>query len=86
MLISGGMLYARSYQRLLAVEKGFDSYGLAEVSLSMPANFFGAGNPRAQFADRFIGALGAVPGVQGVTNSTAPPSMGDSPVAGRHPC
>jgi predicted permease len=77
-LISGGMLYARSYQRLLAVEKGFDSYGLAEVSLSMPANFFGAENPRGQFADRFIAALSAVPGVKGVTNSTAPPSMGDS--------
>lgn len=79
MLISGGVLYARSYQRLLAVEKGFDSYGLAEVSLSMPATFFGVDNPRARFADRLIGALKAVPGVQGVTNSTAPPSMGDSP-------
>jgi predicted permease len=79
MLISGGMLYARSYQNLLAVEKGFQSRGLAEVSVSMPAGFFHAGNPRSQFTERFIGALGAVPGVQGITNSSAPPSMGDSP-------
>jgi predicted permease len=78
-LISGGVLYARSYQRLLAVEKGFDSRGLAEVSLSMPNTFFHADNTRAQFTERFMRALAAVPGVQGITNSSAPPSMGDSP-------
>jgi predicted permease len=78
-LISGGVLYARSYQRLLAVEKGFDSHGLAEVSLSMPASFFHADNSRAQFTERFTHALAAVPGVQGITNSSPPPSMGDSP-------
>ena len=79
MLISGGTLYARSYQNLLAVEKGFESRGLAEVSMSMPAGFFHAANPRAQFTDRFMQAVAAVPGVQGVTNSSAPPDMGDSP-------
>ncbi len=79
MLISGGMLYATSYQRLLAVEKGFDSRGLAEVSLSMPAGFFHAGNTWAQFTERFMRALAEVPGVQGITRGSPPPSMGDSP-------
>jgi putative ABC transport system permease protein len=79
MLISGGTLYARSYQNLLAVEKGFESRGLAEVSMSMPVGFFTAENPRAQFTDRFMQAFAAVPGVQGVTHSSAPPDMGDSP-------
>lgn len=79
MLISGGTLYARSYQNLLAVEKGFESRGLADVSMSMPAGFFNAENPRAQFTDRFMQAIAAVPGVQGVTHSSAPPDMGDSP-------
>jgi predicted permease len=79
-LIITGLLYASSYQALLSIEKGFDSYGLAEVSTSYPADFFASRQEdRFQMAERMKAALTAPAGIEAATHSSAPPSLGDSP-------
>jgi len=79
LLTVGGMLYARSYVELLAVDKGFDSSGLAVASASAPATYFTSMEDQTSFTERLEEALGRVPGVLGVTTSSPPPHLGDSP-------
>jgi hypothetical protein len=67
-------LYARSYQNLLAVEKGFDSRSLFSVHWSMPSDF-ASGDLTARALQHFRQTTG----VEGVTTSAPPPSTGDSP-------
>jgi predicted permease len=69
-----GLLYVRSYQNLLAVDKGFDSRRLYDVSWTMQADY---SNP--DFSRRATELLRATPGVEAVTASSPPPNTGDSP-------
>jgi len=68
-LVVGGLLYARSYQNLLAVDKGFDSRNLFSVSWTMPADYSGVG-----LSQRAVERLRQTPGVEAVTTSAPPPS------------
>ena len=78
-LIIGGLLYARTYRELLAVDKGFDSRGLVQITYTTPAQFFASGNDRIAFVQQAIDRLRQVPGVLAGTSSAPPPSTGDSP-------
>jgi predicted permease len=80
-LVVVGLLYARSYRNLLAVDKGFDSSGLGVLSASLPNGYFGSSASRAAFVDRLLGTLRGEPGVVAATEGTAPPDMGDSPTS-----
>ncbi|HEX5071472.1 MAG TPA: ABC transporter permease [Vicinamibacterales bacterium] len=79
-LVIGGLLYARSYRNLLAVDKGFDSRDLYSVDWTMPANYFTSAGQSADFNQRAVDALRAAPGVAAVMRSSPPPSVGDSPM------
>jgi predicted permease len=73
-LVAGGALYTRSYQHLLAVDKGFDSSSLFSIDWTMPRGF----------ADDNLGLRAAqqlrqTPGVEAATMSSPPPSVGISP-------
>jgi predicted permease len=78
-LVVGGLLYTRSYQALLAVDKGFDSTGLAVVSVTGPATWLPSATERQQFSDSLLAVLRETTGVLGATSSAPPPSLGDSP-------
>ena len=79
-LVITGAMYARSYVALMRVDKGFDSYGLAEVTASVPANYFPAVADRDVFITRLLANLQAVPGVIAATEGEPPPGEGDSPM------
>lgn len=79
-LVIVGAMYSRSYQALLDVEKGFESSGLVVVSTEMPAHYFGDGASRAAFNERLLETVRAIPGVNGATNASPPPHLGDSPM------
>ena len=79
-LVIGGLLYARSYRNLLAVDKGFDSRDLYSVDWTMPANYFTTPGQTADFNQRAAEALRSAPGVVAVMMSSPPPSTGDSPM------
>jgi predicted permease len=78
-LVIVGLLYTRSYRDLLLVEKGFDSAGLAELTYIVPVGHFGSGAERDAAVKRVVADLSSQPGVKGVTQSSAPPALGDSP-------
>ena len=73
-LLIGGLLYARSYQNLLAVEKGFDSKNLFFVDWTMPRDF-----PSGELATKATEALTRMQGIEALTRSSPPPSTGNSP-------
>ncbi len=76
-LIVGGVLYARSYRALVAADKGFDGTNLADVTMTVPSQYYPAGLGALQ--SDLAAALRTVPGVIAATRSAAPPSLGDSP-------
>jgi putative ABC transport system permease protein len=78
-LVVGGLPYVRSYQALLAVDKGFDSAGLAVLSARIPATRFRSVAEQRQFTDQLLTTLRETPGVDAVSGSSPPPSLGDSP-------
>jgi predicted permease len=79
MLVIVGLLYTRSYRDLLIVDKGFDSSGLAELTYIVPAGHFASRAERYAAVKRVVADLSSQPGVRGVTQSSAPPALGDSP-------
>jgi putative ABC transport system permease protein len=79
-LVIGALLYVRTYQELLRLDKGFDSSGLAVVDLAMPRSALPAGSSTRTFVNGLADALRAVPGVAGATTAAPPPSTGDSPM------
>jgi predicted permease len=78
-LVIGALLHVRTYQQLLAVEKGFDSRGLVQVSYTLPFQHYPTQADRRALAARFIAEARTVPGVLAGTWSSPPPSAGDSP-------
>jgi predicted permease len=79
LLVTGGTLYARSYQSLLAVDKGFDSRNLAQISFTIPVQYYSGHGEMPALAAETIARVTAVPGVLGATWASAPPSTGNSP-------
>jgi predicted permease len=74
-----GLQYARSYRNLLALEKGFDTNGVALLTALVPNYYFGTNASRLAFVDRLLGALRTEPGVVAAAEGPAPPHMGDTP-------
>ena len=78
-LLVGGVLYVRSYAQLVRLEKGFDSSGLAEVSMTLPPQVYPSAAEKAALTREVIDRIKSVPGVSAASAGSAPPSMGDSP-------
>jgi predicted permease len=82
MLTIGGVLYSTSYQSLLAQDKGFDSTNLAEISFTIPVQYYNGHGEMPALAAETMRRMTAVPGVLGATWAAAPPSTGNSPTSG----
>jgi len=82
MLVTGAVMYTRSYVALLGVEKGFDSSNLVEVSFTIPVEYYdGPGESRA-FAEEVVARVRSMPGVLAAIDGSAPPSSGNTPFGG----
>jgi predicted permease len=84
MLLVGSVLYVRSYLALVRLDKGFDSSGVVEISLTIPPQLLGSSAERAAMAQTILERLRARPGVRGVFEGSPPPSTGDSPTSNDH--
>jgi predicted permease len=82
-LTIGGVLYASSYQSLLALDKGFNSTNLAQIGFTIPVQYYGGHGEMPALAAETMRRMTAVPGVIGTTWATAPPSTGNSPTRGK---
>ena len=78
MLLIAGLCCAKSYAAFLAIDKGFDSRNLAEISFDIPENFYQSADARHALDRQVIDALLRVRGVVAVAPGTAPPG-GNSP-------
>jgi putative ABC transport system permease protein len=65
-LLIGAVLMLQSFRRLLAVDPGFKSEGVATFEVSLPVARYPDGGKRAQFFDRARAQLGSLPGVRAV--------------------
>ncbi len=70
LLVGAGLLLA-SFQRVLAVQPGFEARGVLTASVSMPASRYRDDPALVAFVERALGAVRAMPGVTaaGVTNA-----------------
>jgi predicted permease len=75
LLVAGGLL-ARSFQRLLAVDPGFDPQGLATVSVYLPEETFGAMEGLPAVYEELMAAVRNIPGVTQATAITRLPFPG----------
>jgi predicted permease len=77
-LLVGGLLYARTYTRLLAIETGADTTGVASISLTLPPETFPTPERIDELATGIMGRLKSHPGVKAVTRlyGPAPPAVG----------
>jgi putative ABC transport system permease protein len=73
------VLYVRTYLALMRLEKGFDSTGVASISLTIPPQALGTAADRQALAQRIVERVRALPGVIAAFEGQAPPSQGDSP-------
>jgi putative ABC transport system permease protein len=83
LLLVGSVLYVRSYLALLRLDKGFDSSGVLAVSLIIPPQRVGTEADRLVLTQAILERVRARPGVIAAFAGSPPPSMGDSPTAGR---
>jgi putative ABC transport system permease protein len=63
LLLVGSGLMVRSFLALRSVDTGFDTTSLATFQLSPPASRYAPGEPTAQFYDRLLDGIRAIPGV-----------------------
>lgn len=73
LLVAGGLL-GRSFQRLLAVDPGFDPEGLATVNVTLPGHSYASRLPGAY--DELLGVVRSLPGVTEVNAITRLPFPG----------
>lgn len=64
---------------MIAIEKGFDSSGVAAISFTIPPQLLGTASDRQAVADEVVGRVRALPGVTGAFEGFPPPATGDSP-------
>lgn len=72
-LLVAGALLVRSFLRLQAVDRGFDTRHVIYAGVSFPTRAFPSPLSRRLFADQVIDRLAAMPGVAGVTLSGGVP-------------
>jgi len=75
LLVSGGLL-VRSFTSLLAVDPGFRSETLAQVSLRLPRGRYSRPEQRLDIYNRMAEQMSAVPGVNAVSGSSSLPFLG----------
>jgi putative ABC transport system permease protein len=78
LLLVGSVVYVRSYQGLLALDKGFDSRGVAAITITLPPQVL-ATTDRREVARQILERVRALPGVIAAFEGFPPPSTGDSP-------
>lgn len=76
-LLAGAGLLIRSFVRLQNVRPGFQPDNTVAVTVSLAGNKYGAAAQQAEFAERAITQLSAIPGVQKVGASVVLPFSGD---------
>jgi predicted permease len=89
LVLSAGLL-TNSLARLLSVDPGFETRGLAAVAVDLPRERYDVGSQRIAFFDEVVRALGEAPGVQAVGWARfVPPRVAGAPgrinVEGRPP-
>jgi putative ABC transport system permease protein len=72
-LLTTGGLVVRSFDRLLRADPGFRSEGLLTMRVPMPPQFIPEAAQAIALQDRIEHALGTIPGVTGVSATTALP-------------
>ena len=72
-LLSGGALVVRSFERLLRADPGFRPEGVFTVRVRTPPEFFPKLSDAVAFQDRVQSALAAIPGVTGASAASALP-------------
>jgi putative ABC transport system permease protein len=78
-LLVGGALLVRSFLRLQAVDRGFDTSRLVLAWLEFPAGDFPSPLSRRLYVDRAMADVAATPGIAGVTiGSGLPPESGQT--------
>jgi predicted permease len=81
LLAAGSVLYVRTYLKLIEIDKGFDSTGVAVVTFTIPPQLLGSGIERAALAQQILDRFRALPGVLGAFQGSPPPDTGDSPTS-----
>jgi putative ABC transport system permease protein len=79
LLLVGTVLYVRSYMALLRLDKGFDSGGVAAITLTIPPQALGTAADRRVLADTLLERIRSRPGVVAAFEGPPPPWTGDSP-------
>jgi predicted permease len=77
MLLIGAGLLLTSFQRVLAVEPGFDPSNLLTARVAPPASRYADDAALRTFTDRLLSAVRSVPGITGVGVSSNIPFGGD---------
>jgi predicted permease len=72
LLVTGGAMTARSFQRLRAVDPGVELSQLLSFAVSLPENRYGEPAAARAFHETLRSRLLALPGVRGVTTSDNP--------------
>ena len=75
-LLAGAGLLLRSFERLQAVERGYDPSSVVTTGLVLPDNVYPTGARRLAFFDRVLGRLRATPGVEVAAAVNFPPNFG----------
>jgi predicted permease len=73
MLLVGGGLLLRAYQRLTRVDPGFDTENVLTFGVSLPAAAYDTAPEQIAFWERLTERLAALPGVEGAGAITCPP-------------
>ena len=73
-LLVGAGLLVSSFVRLASVDPGYDPENILSVSLQMPQTRYVNADAYRNFFDESIAALERIPGVEGVTLSSVPPT------------
>ena len=73
-LLVGAGLLVSSFVRLASVDPGYDPENILSVSLQMPQTRYATADAYRNFFDESIAALEGIPGVEGVTLSSVPPT------------
>ena len=73
LLLTGAGLMIRSFERLQAVDPGFDSEGLVTAQIRLPAAQYQTAADRIGFWDALLDRVRAIPGVTGAAGTTVLP-------------
>jgi predicted permease len=83
LLLVAGVAYVRSYQALLAQDKGFDSSGVVTINLTIPPQSYSSPAARSQLRHTVADLLRERPGVLAASAASPPPDMGQSFAVGQ---